>query len=194
MYLDVFNYPWLRFATNKPTHGYTYFLQINYSPFQNLQLYVRYNYDEKPDQLLSSNIIARSGYKSKNRWRIHYDYQFTDQINIAGRYEQVTSQHTSSDKEFGYLLYQDVTYQFRKLPISLNMRIANFDTDSYDTRIYAYERDVLYYFSVPAYSGEGIRYYLNIRYKLTEALTFWLKIAHTQLLYTETIGSGIRAN
>jgi hypothetical protein len=64
-------------------------------------------------------------------------------------------------------------------PYSLNGRLAYFKTDSYNSRLYAYESDVLYSFSVPALYGDGMRSYLNLQYKLGTQFTLWLKFAAT---------------
>ena len=53
-------------------------------------------------------------------------------------------------------------FSFRKSGFSASMAVAVFETDDYDTRIYAYEPDLLYHFSLPSYYGRGIHYYINI--------------------------------
>jgi hypothetical protein len=40
-----------------------------------------------------------------------------------------------------------------------------FETDSYASRIYAFENDVLYAFSSPAYYGKGWGFYFIVNYK-----------------------------
>jgi hypothetical protein len=62
---------------------------------------------------------------------------------------------------------------------ALNGRFSWFKTDGYNSRLYAYENDVLYAFSIPALYGKGIRTYLNFRQNFTEKLTLWLKVAAT---------------
>ena len=48
--------------------------------------------------------------------------------------------------ETGYLIYQDVVYKPKSSPFSFSFRYGLFDTDSYNSRIYAYENDILYVF------------------------------------------------
>lgn len=69
-------------------------------------------------------------------------------------------------------------------------RIAFFSTDDYDSRIYAYENDVLYAVSLPAYYGKGFRTYLIARYGINRNLDLWLRFARTQLNNATSIGSG----
>jgi hypothetical protein len=76
-------------------------------------------------------------------------------------------------------------------PVAVNFRLQYVETGSYDSRIYAYENDVLYGFSIPAFSGKGYRYYINANYDVSKKLAFWLRWA--QLIYNNrnSIGSGL---
>jgi len=82
---------------------------------------------------------------------------------------------------------------FKKLgfPLSGNARIAIFRTSSYNTRIYAYENDVLYTFSIPAVYGNGIRYYLTLNADITRNIEVWFRVANTQVFDKKTFGSGL---
>ena len=90
----------------------------------------------------------------------------------------------------GILMYQDVVLNFRKPQLSLYLRIAYFDTDSYDERLYAYENDVYYAFTVGSYYYQGMRAYLMLRYKI-QNLSIWLRVSRTHYLDRETISSGL---
>ena len=61
----------------------------------------------------------------------------------------------------------------------MNGRLAYFHTEAYNSRLYAYENDVLYSFSIPALYGHGIRSYLNFEQQLGDKITLWLKFAST---------------
>jgi len=66
-----------------------------------------------------------------------------------------------------------------KKPLSFTARWALFDTDGYDSRIYAYENDQLNLFRIPFYSGNGIKYYINLRYKYYKNQMIELRLAQT---------------
>jgi len=91
----------------------------------------------------------------------------------------------------GYLIYQDVIYKPDKLPLALAIRYSIFDTDSWDSRIYAYENDVLYGFSIPAFYSKGMRSYLNLKYSIAKNVDFWFKYAITRYFDKDTIGTGL---
>ena len=87
--------------------------------------------------------------------------------------------YEDDQKSKGFVAYQDLIYAPKSIPFKVQTRFAIFDTDDYDTRIYAYENDVLYAFSVPAYYGKGTRFYLNLNYKLNRTFNFWLRYSQT---------------
>ncbi len=76
-------------------------------------------------------------------------------------------------------------------PFSGNIRLQYFETDDYNSRIYAYENDVLFSYSIPAFFDKGYRYYININYDFKKKLSFWLR--WTQTIYHDqtSIGSGL---
>src|SRR5690606_4373626 len=89
----------------------------------------------------------------------------------------------------GFACVQDVTWRLR--PVEISARIALFGTDSYDSRQYVFEKDVLYAFSLPSYYNLGTRHYLMVRYALTRQLRLWLRWAQTRYTDSDSIGSGL---
>ena len=70
----------------------------------------------------------------------------------------------------------------------LYARFSIFQTTDFNHRLYAYENDVLYAFSVPAFYGNGHRFYLMI--KMNSGIhTIWIKGAMTTLWDKKTTGS-----
>ena len=98
---------------------------------------------------------------------------------------------TGHETGYGYLLYQDVLIRPPEKPYDISLRYAIFDTDTYDERIYAYENDVLYAFSIPAYYYKGSRFYILFKYEITDWLDFWLRYATTWYSNQNTIGNDL---
>jgi hypothetical protein len=80
---------------------------------------------------------------------------------------------------YGISILQDVEYQFAKVPIVLQLRLQGFDVRNWDNRIYNYENDVLYAFSIPATYGTGGRFYLNFRWHIIPQLALYLRVSET---------------
>ena len=89
------------------------------------------------------------------------------------------------------LVYQDVSYKFKSFPLNLSFRYALFDTDTYNAKLYAYENDVLYSFSIPAYYYKGTRTYLTARYQVSRNIDVWLRAAQWFYNNQESVSSGL---
>ena len=96
---------------------------------------------------------------------------------------------TTDGHKQGFLLFQDVDFDFSKWNLGIQLRVAFFDTDSYNERIYAYEKDVLYTFTINGYYGKGIRYYLMLKYSYT-FFFFFSRLAQTFFDDRNSISSG----
>ena len=67
-----------------------------------------------------------------------------------------------------------------------------FHTDNYDSRLYQYEKSVLYDFSFPMYYGHGLRYSALIEVSVLKCLKVLAKVGVTNYFSRNTIGSGLQ--
>lgn len=88
------------------------------------------------------------------------------------------------------MILQDAQYSFYKF--RLTGRVALFDTEDYDTRLYAFENNVLWTFSIPAFAGQGMRYYLLAQYKINSQITTYFRFSRTAYTDRESISSGLQ--
>ena len=85
---------------------------------------------------------------------------------------------------YGFTLYQDIAfdltpYTVHHTPLSLRLRLQGFDAREWANRIYTYEHDVLYAFSIPATYGLGGRAYLCLRWQIIPQLALYFRISET---------------
>jgi hypothetical protein len=92
--------------------------------------------------------------------------------------------------EKGYLVAQDISLNPKRFPLSVNARFAVFDTPSWNSRIYSYESDMLYSFTVPAYYSKGTRLFVMIKYSLKNRLDVWLRYSQTYFSELDELGQG----
>ncbi|MBL3657956.1 ComEA family DNA-binding protein [Fulvivirga sediminis] len=188
-YFDKFNFPWLKFGISSPSGGYEYLARANYKPNRKSILYFQYRRESKannyslPEQPMT---ITTNGIKDNYIFNI--DIEANDIISLKTRL-QLSNYNFAEQRTHGMALIQDLNIDLKKLRIST--RLALFDTDDYQNRQYAYERDVLYSFSIPAYYGKGTRQYIVVRYKINQHLDFWIKYAQTLYRNQERISSGL---
>jgi hypothetical protein len=112
-------------------------------------------------------------------------------LNLDSRFELVKCSGEGKENEYGYLVSQDISYKPGKLPLAVSFRYALFNTDSYETRIYTYENDVLYGYSVPALEGSGIRCFLMISSSPWRFIEVWARYSQTFYSDRTEIGTGL---
>jgi hypothetical protein len=80
---------------------------------------------------------------------------------------------------YGVSLFQDMEYQFIRVPIVLQLRAQAFDARAWNNRVYIYENDVLYAYAIPFVYGLGGRFWLNARYKINDIFAVYLRVSET---------------
>ncbi len=191
-YADLYRFPWLKYRVNAPTTGSDYLLQVTCRPARQIEIYSRYKRESKainydPDDLSLAPVI----YQPKQQWRTQMSVKVNQQFTVRNRAEVVWFDKRGAAAEQGFLLFADILYKPMMKPFSANCRLLFFETSGYNSRMYAYENDVMYSFSIPVIYDKGFRYYLNIRYDLSEKLGVWVKWAQTKYRDKEVIGSGL---
>jgi DNA uptake protein ComE-like DNA-binding protein len=192
-YMDQFKFPWLRNQVDAPnTAGFDAIFQLRYKPSRNLDIYARVRRRNKPinTDLEVSDIPSVVKF-DQNNYRINVIYKVSPAIRLQSRVEYVTYNRIGGEEENGLLIFQDINVKPLSSPFSFSFRYAIFDTQSFNTRLYAYENDVLYYFAIPAYANRGTRMYLTARYKVSRGVDVWLRYGQWFYNNVETIGSGL---
>lgn len=186
-YTDLYKSPWINYATAAPSKGWDALLQANVVLSRNVDFYVRYKNEEKEEKFIQNERYVNLPQQNQ-KLRFHFNFKYSEKIILKTRFEH--SVYNGLEKENGFLVFQDIQFHPLKIPVNINARIAYFKTDSYDSRIYAYENDLLYTFSIPAFYGTGFRTYLNLNYKISKNMECWFKIANTSWTDRDVISSG----
>jgi len=115
----------------------------------------------------------------RQKLRFQIDGQIGEHVATKSSVEWAWYSH---DQHFqGFLAFQEIGLKSLKTASSWRIRLAYFNTDNYDSRIYAYESDLLYQFSVPALYGKGFRFYVNGKVKICENIEMWMKVSRSWL-------------
>ena len=193
VYADVFSFPWLRYRVDKPTKGSEYLLQASYQPNKQLQLYTRFKSEKKPSNVSGTDLPFRPVvYMPKYNWRTNVSYTFSRRFSLFQRAEVVWfDPKEKAGKQQGFLLFVEGKFKANHLPLSTSGRLQYFETDGFDSRLYAFESDVLYSYSIPVFIGKGLRYYLNLNYDFSKKITAWFRWAQTIYANRNSIGSGL---
>lgn len=186
-YSDLYRSGWIKYTTAGPSTGYDVFAQADFNPPGRFKLYLRYKNEEMDRKLLLREINVNHPVQIKKS-RLNIQFNLSGAFTLRTRLEHVY--YKGVETENGIMVYQDIQLAPESLPLNLSARIAWFDTDGYNSRIYAYENDLLYAFAIPAYFGRGIRTYMNLKCRFSERLEVWVKIADTFQKNAESIGTG----
>jgi hypothetical protein len=199
MYYDLFVFPWLKYRVDGPSGGRDFLFQLTYQPDKFWKLTALYKNEKKTG---NSELLNESTHglvePLKKRWRIDTDYIISKSFSFNSRMEFIWINISGTKSTQGFL--GTVGFAFRKSGLSGNMSVTIFDTHDYDTRIYIYEPDLMYNFSLPAYFGRGLHYYLNLHKDFSRLIPYgskhfklsgWLKWSQTFYPGSVTIGSGL---
>jgi hypothetical protein len=191
-YADFFKFPWLKYQVDAPSRGTDFLTQLTYTPSKQTEIYSRFRSESKqgnqPDNLSTTNFLV---FLPRQNWRSQVSYKLNSAITLRARAEILWYDKNGPNKETGFLLFTDVLYKPMLKPLSGGIRLQYFETNGYNSRIYAYENDVLFSYSIPAFFEKGFRYYLNLNFDLSRTISCWLRWAQTVYRDKNSIGSGL---
>jgi hypothetical protein len=158
-----------------------------------VELYTRFRIENKAINISGLGLPTRPVYtQPRQNWRTQLSYNLSRELTLRSRVELLWFDQQNNDrKQQGFLTYLECRYKPFSKPYALNARVQYFETDGYESRLYAFENDVLYSFSIPQFVGKGLRYYINVNYDLSKKITIWCRWAQTVYANTSSIGSGL---
>lgn len=191
-YADLYRFRWLKYRTDSPSRGSEYQLQSDYTAVRNVKMILRFRMRSKqinaPEVSRPVNILEEGTSMSL---RYQADWQVSDVLLLKTRFDWLRNRSGSTSPAFGYLLSQNLSYKLPAKHFSFAFLYALFDTDSYNERIYIYESDVLYGYSVPSYSGKGLRCLLLACWSPARWFDLWVRYAQTWYSDRTLIGTGL---
>ncbi len=191
-YADHYDHPWLKYRTDNQAGGAGYLFQVSWRPDRNLEIFGRCRVESRSGNASFDTMVLSEVRKLRSRsFRTQIIYKLSSQITLKSRVDLIWYAETGEETEKGFSGLAEVYFKSGVLPLTLNGRLQFFETGSYNTRIYAYENDVMYYSSVPALFDKGSRFYINIRLDLGKKLQIWGRFAQTIYRGKESIGSGL---
>lgn len=172
--------PWAKYQTSRSSYASDNMLIVNFSN-KNMTYSLRYRFKYKQNDNEEKTALI-DNYKHTARLLVKYaNEKFTTQTSC----DMAISEYKESG--YGYMIGEDLTYNIGFFKLQGALRY--FNTNNYESRIYAYESGLLYSFSIPSFYGEGIRYAFLVHARPWDWLTLNAKIATTNFFDRATIGS-----
>jgi len=175
---DAQSYEWLRYRCSGPSRGIRKELRLMYEASPSMTFDASYYY-----RMIMQDDNANPGIKSQSEiltrsTRFSFRYNVTGNLTLVTKIDYKWVQPSCSK---GAAMLQDLNYRFRKIPLPVWYRYCLFSTDDWDSRLYLYENDLLYSFSIPALSGRGSRNYIMAKWDLNDFAEFRVKYGITSL-------------
>jgi hypothetical protein len=132
-------------------------------------------------------------FQSKYQVRFIVDARTVNGFSFRERIDFVTvKQDYRSQRNNGILLYGDIGKKLSE-QISGTFRFVIFNTDSYESRVSEFEKDLTGALSIPSLYGKGIRWYIFVEWEIAENVMLQWKYSSTYRDDIKIIGTGNNA-
>ncbi len=169
-YGDVFYFSGYKYGLGDATKtiGYDALIDIRYNGISS---------SRNNDWYISLRARAKQKGISTYAARLTFDWQ-------QGGWSLRTTADANYVQSYGISLAQDIAYDFtpytlHHTPLSIRLRLQGFDAREWNNRIYCYEHDVLYAFSIPSVYGLGGRAYVCLRWQIIPQLALYFRLSET---------------
>lgn len=190
-HVDMFRHSFFKFRVNGPSIGRRYGIELLYKPhkqFEAMVIFTAISRSQNEEDIAER--IPPVGIQSTQRFRVHVQWVLQPAIKIRSRFEMKKFSAAYGPPESGSAWFGDVLYQPMGSRWKGTARIQFFNTDSYNTRLYAYEQDLHPGTVIPMVYGQGFRVYITGQFKFSEHVALSFKIARSVYQSQEGIGSG----
>ena len=190
-YADWFRFAWLKYGVDAPSSGKEYMVQMDYVPSSSVSLYVRYKYKQKEkNEQQEDNLQTTLLPYSQQRLRAQILYALTPAFSMRTSADGIFYKE-SEQKSKGWMVAQTVSWKPLSIPFQTDLYAALFRTDDYQTRIYSYEKNILYAFNMPSFYGKGIRLAVSVRWDILKRLSLSAKWGYTHYTDRNVIGTDL---
>ncbi|MDZ4756873.1 MAG: hypothetical protein SGJ10_01870 [Bacteroidota bacterium] len=189
-YIDFYRYPWITYTADVPnSYGMDHLSQLDYQVSKKISMYIRYKYKMGQLNANTGSAFSELEQQGKENFRFNLSMTTLGQIELHSRVEASLYTHTNQSNEKGVIAYQDIEKRWRKLQVTL--RVAFFNTPGYNSRIYAYENELPFAYSIIPFYATGTRYYIMARWHHSKNFDIYARLAQTYYSDQTDIGSGL---
>lgn len=189
LYYDQFRFPYASYYSDLPAAGDEFLINYSVSPLQKLITTLKYKVENKDvNTKLGESVQIYN--REKSSFRFELEYSLSNEIELKSRVE--ISKYKIDDiniSENGFLIFQGLKFTPTK-NLYINGRIIFFRTDSFNSAIYEFENDLDGTYSITGLSGQGIKWYWLIKYRLLEMLRLSVKYSEIYKPAEKSLGSG----
>lgn len=190
-YTDFAYFPWLRYRVSNTSYSWDNSITATYT-LPRWTFAARYRLKTRQRDLTMTDDegtkLKQLAEKTDQRLRLTASYtgnRWSSKTQVEGcmlRFDDVSN---------GVMVSQTLSYDINKV-FSVYASGAYFNTDDYDSRLYTYEKGMLYSFAYSAFYGRGLRASMLLKANVSRAFTAQVKVGHTHYYDRDVIGTAER--
>ena len=182
-YADYAHFAWQRYQVSMPSDAFDTMVSTRTLLNSRWKLEGRYRLHirqkDNPEKTLLVNRIEHRGW-------LRLTYDMPAGLSLQTQMDGISVSYRQCDR--GWMLSEQVVYAWRWLQMTASA--SYFQTDSYESRLYRYERSLLYNFSSLMLYGKGIRYAFMTRADIGKHWMMTAKVGVTNYFDRSKISSG----
>ena len=190
MFGDVVKFPKPKYNVQEPSTALDLYALASYNFRRETFLEVRYKFKRKdkntkyPDEK-TTTVLPYQTHKLRLRYlnTLRSGWYFRTTLDFANY------QVLYFPNELGYMVSQNFGHRGNKI-IQGDGFVGYFKSDTFNARLYSYERNILSTFYMPSFYGEGVRVTLSLRWNILGNLTLSVKASQTRYFNRDVISSG----
>ncbi len=190
MYGDIVSFPTPKHNIQEPSSALDLYALATYNFTRDTFFEVRYKFKRKekntkyPDDKTTTVLPYQN-----NKLRLRYLKTLRSGWYFRTTLDLANYQVLYFPQEFGYMISENFGHRGHK-KIQGDGFFGYFKSDTFNARLYSYERNILSTFYMPSFYGEGFRAALSLRWNIQENLSFSVKCSQTRYLDRDVISSG----
>ncbi|MCX6273315.1 MAG: hypothetical protein NTU44_19265 [Bacteroidetes bacterium] len=186
---EASQYPWLRYQVSAPSSKIKHHLKVCFRPSKTTSMegFMKWSEDQKDrtDKTKTGSVCfieqITTGIQVNSA---------VERLTLKGNLRWLMNREAGVITGSGFLMAQDVSWWIKEKKARVTFRVALFDTDSYNERIYCWDQDLYQSFSVPAYYSKGYQTSMVFSYHWFRGLDSWIKYSRFSYPGMVVIGSG----
>jgi Helix-hairpin-helix motif len=182
-YADLVHHDWLQYEVYAPSQSMAYFARLSFTKKKKMEAYLQFSTvlgaKNAPINVNENTYIVSN--TARQSVRTQLNVVASTSLTLQGRGEVTIGESVATR---GLLLYGDALYKKPFSSLSVATRLAYFDVNDYNTRIYTLEKDVSNAYSGNFYYGKGIRGYVSAHYRVAKNYIVEAKLGQTWFIQT----------
>ena len=158
----VQHYPWLKYRSSSPSTSVRREIRLKYLPSDRTSIDMLYSFRSTQADDNTAPGVAVPDLTTSSWVKFAARYAVTDNLTLNTRLD---FRRVNPSGSRGMLIAGDANYRIKTFPLTIWARVCIFRTGDYDSRIYTWENDLLYTFTIPSLSGDGSRLYAMAGWK-----------------------------